>query len=174
MRECIFTLRCTEGAKDLCCSQGEGHGQSKERDPSNDTAENGTDCWRMDRDTDAAWLVLAPELEHVPRPVLWFPLVAQMVKNPPAMRETWVQSLGQGRSPGEGNGYPLQCSCLENFMRQRSLAGHSPWGCKESDTTERLTLSLLFKCSNAQTWSQTPRNSLPSMCVEIYEHFNFC
>jgi len=30
--------------------------------------------------------------------------------------ETRVQSLGQGRSPGEGNGNPLQCSCLENPM----------------------------------------------------------
>ena len=38
---------------------------------------------------------------------------------------------GSGRSPGEGNGYPLQCSCLEN-----SKAGYSPWGHKEPDTTE--------------------------------------
>ena len=37
-----------------------------------------------------------------------------MVKNPPAMQETWVRSLGQEDSPGEGNGYPLQYSCLEN------------------------------------------------------------
>ena len=43
-------------------------------------------------------------------------LVAQMVKNLPATQETWVQSLGWGRSPGEGNGYPLQYSCLENSM----------------------------------------------------------
>jgi len=39
-----------------------------------------------------------------------------MVKNPPAMQETGVQPLGLGRSPGEGNGYPLQYSCLENPM----------------------------------------------------------
>ena len=38
---------------------------------------------------------------------------------------------GSGRSPGEGNGNPLQYSCLENPM-DRSLAGYSPWGCKES------------------------------------------
>ena len=43
-------------------------------------------------------------------------LVAQMVKNLPAMWETWVQSLGQEDSPGEGNGNPLQYSCLENSM----------------------------------------------------------
>ena len=42
--------------------------------------------------------------------------MAQLVKNSPAMRETWVQSLGLGRSPGEGNSYPLQYSGLENAM----------------------------------------------------------
>ena len=42
------------------------------------------------------------------------------------------------RSPGEGNGYPLQYSCLEKH-RQRSLAGYSPWGHKQLDMTERLT-----------------------------------
>ena len=40
--------------------------------------------------------------------------------------------LGLGRSPGEGDGYPLQYSGLENSM------DYSPWGCKESDTTEQL------------------------------------
>ena len=43
-----------------------------------------------------------------------------------------------GRSPGKGNGYPLQCSSLENPHGQRSLVDYSPWGHKESDTTERL------------------------------------
>ena len=36
--------------------------------------------------------------------------------------------LGLGISPGEGNGSPLQCSCLENLHGQRSLEGCSPWG----------------------------------------------
>ena len=45
---------------------------------------------------------------------------------------------GSGRSLGEGNGNPLQYSCLENPMEGRSLVGYSPWGHKESDTTERL------------------------------------
>ena len=44
-----------------------------------------------------------------------------------------------GRSPGEGNGYPLQYCCLENPHGQRRLEGYSPRGRKESDTTERLT-----------------------------------
>ena len=35
---------------------------------------------------------------------------------------------GSGRSPGEGIGYPLQYSGLENAHGQRSLAGYSPWG----------------------------------------------
>ena len=49
---------------------------------------------------------------------------------------------GSGRSPGGGYGNPLQHSYLENPNRQRSLAGYSPWGDKESDTTEWLTLSF--------------------------------
>ena len=43
-------------------------------------------------------------------------LVAQTVKNMPAFQETQVQSLGQGRSPGEGNGFLFQYSCMENSM----------------------------------------------------------
>ena len=39
---------------------------------------------------------------------------ASLVKNLPAVRETWVRFLG--RSSGEGNGHPLQYSCLENSM----------------------------------------------------------
>ena len=41
-----------------------------------------------------------------------------------------------GRSPGEGNGHPLQYSCLENPMDRGSM---SPQGGKELDPTERLT-----------------------------------
>ena len=46
---------------------------------------------------------------------------------------------GLRRSPGEGKGYPLQYPGLENPM------DYSPWGHKESDTTERLSLSLTVK-----------------------------
>ena len=46
---------------------------------------------------------------------------------------------GLGRSPGGGHGNPLQYSCLENPHEQRSLAGYSPCGWKESDTTEQLS-----------------------------------
>ena len=43
---------------------------------------------------------------------------------------------GSGRSPGEGNGNPLQYSCLENTHGQKSLVSYSPWDHKELDTTE--------------------------------------
>ena len=66
-------------------------------------------------------------------------LVAQVVKNLPAMQETWVQSEGLGRFPGGEHGNPLKYACLENPYAQRSLAGSSPWGRKESDTTEELS-----------------------------------
>ena len=55
-----------------------------------------------------------------------------MVKNLPAMRETWVQSLGlKDPLPGEGNGCPLPV-----FWPGEFHGLYSPWGCKESDTTE--------------------------------------
>ena len=44
----------------------------------------------------------------------WASLVAQTVKNLPAIWETWIRSLGWKNSPGEGNGYSLQYSYLEN------------------------------------------------------------
>ena len=43
----------------------------------------------------------------------WASLVAQRLKCLPAVQETWVRSLGWEDSPGEGNGNPLQYSCLE-------------------------------------------------------------
>ena len=64
--------------------------------------------------------------------------MAQPVKNPPAMRETWVRSLvWEARSPGEGKGYPLQYSGLEN-----SIELYSPWGRKESDKMEQLSFDF--------------------------------
>ena len=47
-------------------------------------------------------------------------LVAQAIKSQPAMQEAQVRSLGQEDSPGEGNGNPLQYSCLENPMESRT------------------------------------------------------
>ena len=64
-----------------------------------------------------------------------------MVKNPPAnagnIREVASIPGWDGRSPGGGHGNALQYSCLENAMDREA----GPWGHKESDMTEQLTLS---------------------------------
>ena len=73
----------------------------------------------------------------------WASLVAQLVKNLPAMQQTWVRKISElGRSPGEGKGYPLQYSGLENSMDCIVR------GVTELDTTEQLSLSLvgMWKC----------------------------
>ena len=64
-------------------------------------------------------------------------LVAQSVKNPPAMQEIPIQSLGQ-EDPWRRKWQPTAVFLPEKPHEQRSLAGYSPWGHKESDTTERL------------------------------------
>ena len=56
---------------------------------------------------------------------------------------------GLGRSPGEGKGYPLQYSGLENSMDCIVspfciVCIVSPWGCKDSDTTERLSFHFTY------------------------------
>ena len=53
-----------------------------------------------------------------------------------------------GRSPGEGNGYSLQYSCLENSMDRGAWQATVHGSHKESDTTERLTLSKHKKENN--------------------------
>ena len=53
-------------------------------------------------------------------------LVAQTVKSACKSGDP-VQPQGQGGSPGEGNGNPLQCSCLKNSMDKRAWRA-SPWG----------------------------------------------
>ena len=55
--------------------------------------------------------------------------IAQLVKNPPAMQETWLWSIGWEDPLEEGM----------NPHGQRSLKGYSPWGHKESDVTEQLS-----------------------------------
>ena len=65
-------------------------------------------------------------------------LVAQMVKNPSAMWETWGSIPELGRSPGGGHGTPLQYSCLENPM-DRGAWQAAVHGVTELDTTEWLS-----------------------------------
>ena len=66
----------------------------------------------------------------------WASLVAQLVKNPPAMWETWVRSL-VGKIPWRRESLPTQV-----FWPGEFHGLYSPWGHKESDMTVRLSLSL--------------------------------
>ena len=55
-----------------------------------------------------------------------------------------------GRSSEEGNGNPLQYSCLENSMdRGDWWATYSPWSCKESDTTKPTNTMFYGRLNNA-------------------------
>ena len=89
--------------------------------------------------------------------------VTQLVKNLPANAGD-LRDLGSiprlGRAPGEGNGNPLQYSCLETPMdRGGRQAGYSPWGPKESDMTEcasthtqtQNTVTLLYLCNSGSS-----------------------
>ena len=60
------------------------------------------------------------------------------------MWETWVQSLGQEDPLEKGMGQPTPVFLPGEFYGQRSLVGYSPWGHKELDMTERLTLSFTW------------------------------
>ena len=69
--------------------------------------------------------------------------MAQTVNNPPTMQETQVRSL-DWNIPWRREWLPIPVFLPGEFHGQRNLVGYSPWGRKESDTTERLTLSLPF------------------------------
>ena len=71
----------------------------------------------------------------------WASQVALVVKKPPAnggdIRDKgWIP--GWGRSPGGGDGNPLQRT--GEPQGQRSMAGYSPWSCKESNMTGQLNM----------------------------------
>ena len=67
----------------------------------------------MDRNPPAK----AKDMGLIPGPEgFWASLVAQLVKNPPSMQKTWVQSLGWEDPLEKGKANPLQYSGLENFM----------------------------------------------------------
>ena len=84
---------------------------------------------------------------------VWALLVAQMVKNPPARWEMWARSLGW-ENPLE-KGIATHSSILAAKPHgQRSLAGYSPWGCKESDTTEHLRHTCAHTHTHMQTHTQ--------------------
>ena len=63
-------------------------------------------------------------------------LVAQSVKNPPAMWETWVRSLGWEDPLEEGRATHPSILAWRMSHGQRSLVGYSPWDRQESDMTK--------------------------------------
>ena len=90
--------------------------------------------------------------------------VVQWVKNPPASAGD-ARDLAliprSGRSSGGGNGNPVFLP--EKFRGQRSLAGYSPWGCKESDTVEQLSthihLSSVYLSTYLSVYLHTTQHS---------------
>ena len=73
-------------------------------------------------------------------------LVAQMVKNPPAMQEMqemWVCFPGWEDPLEEGMEPPL-VFLPEKSHGQRSLVGYNPWDSKKLDTTERISIYIVF------------------------------
>ena len=91
------------------------------------------------------------------------------------MQETWSGRSWSGRSPREGNGNPLQDSCLEN-PTDRSLVGYSPCGCKRvrynsglnnsnkhldwEDISVKVTPQLLAKTINNSTLTLVLKQNL--------------
>ena len=68
-----------------------------------------------------------------------------VVKNPPVHAgDAGDVGLipGLGRSPGGGNGNPLQYSCLKNPMDRGAWRGYSPWGRKESGATDHTCTAI--------------------------------
>ena len=80
----------------------------------------------------------------------WASLEAQMVKNLPAMQETRVWSQGQ-EDPWRREQLPTLVFLSGESHGQRSLAGYSPWGHKESDMTEQLKLTNTMLYTQTQT-----------------------
>ena len=64
-----------------------------------------------------------------------------VIKNPPANARDSGSILGSGISPGEGNGNPLQCSCLENPLDRGTWWATVHGLAKESNMTQRLNNS---------------------------------
>ena len=72
--------------------------------------------------------------------------MTQMVKHLSAKRETGGSISGLERSPGEGNGYPLQYCLTGEFHGQRGHGGLQLIGCKKSDQTQlSLTNNIFYK-----------------------------
>ena len=70
-----------------------------------------------------------------------------MVKSPPTVQETWVQSLGWDDPLKKGMATHSSILAWEIPWTEDPGGGYSPWGCKESDTTEGPnTLTFIYTC----------------------------
>ena len=102
-------------------------------------------------------------------------LMSQMVKNLPAVQETWVRSLG--REDLLEKGMTTHSSILAWRIRgQMSVVGYSPWGLKELDMIEWLTLNsgsyciqLIPECTVSTLTHQLPQSTQePSIYFDIW------
>ena len=75
----------------------------------------------------------------------WASLVALLVKNQPAMRENWVRSLGWENPLKEETATHSSILAWRIPWTEEPDVLQSPWGHKESDTTERLSCSLCIE-----------------------------
>ena len=81
--------------------------------------------------------------------------MAQTVKRLPTMPEIWVQFLGQ-EDPLEKEMAPHSSTLAWKIPWMEELVGYSPWGRKESDTTERLQCHVILDLR------ETATSALPS------------
>ena len=111
----------------------------------------------------------------------WTSLVVQTVKCLPTMLETWVQALGGEDLLRRRKWQPNPVFLPGKSHRWRRLVGFSPWGCKESDTTEQLhflTWLTYYSCPafllcpilNPQIWNYL---KIHDHCLNLHKCLRF-
>ena len=97
--------------------------------------------------------------------------MAQRVKRLLAVRETWVLSLGW-EDPLEKAMQPTPVFLPGKSHGWRSLVGYSPWGCKDSDMTERIHFPLKKSWPSQYALHRPTRNSFlltqPILTSEVF------
>ena len=94
-------------------------------------------------------------------------LVAQLVKNPSAIQETWVWSLDWEVPPGEGNGYPLQYSGPENSM-DSIVQGVA----KNQTQLSDFHVHFSFWCSNYPRYTNGTPSTWPLRSFHVFSLLN--